>query len=193
MAALRRTSHEGRVVWLGAVSPDAPQIRSTAQEALDLSFEGVPGERHAGLTRPSCSRVLNQYPSRGTEIRNTRQISMVSSEEIAEIAAAMELDRLEPEWLGATIVVEGLPDFTHLPPSSRLMSEAGVGLIVDMENRPCTLVSREIEQEHPGVGKAFKGAAAGRRGITVSVERPGRLVLGEKLTLFVPDQRAWAP
>ena len=192
MAALKKTAFAGTVSWLGTVPSDQDSIRSVAREFLDLTFEGVPGERHAGLTRPSCSRVLNQYPTRGTEIRNTRQISVLSAEEIDEIARAIGLKGLQPEWLGATVVLSGLPDLTHLPPSSRLLSEAGVCLIVDMENRPCNLPAKEIEAEHPGAGKAFKTAASGKRGVTVSVERPGRLALGDVLTLYVPDQRLWA-
>ena len=62
-----------------------------------------------------------------------------------------------------------------------------------MENRPCNLPGREIEAEAPGHGKAFKAAAQNRRGVTAWVERPGSLALGDSLTLFIPDQRAWAP
>ena len=33
----------------------------------------------------------------------------------------MELDRLPPEWLGANIVLEGIPELTRIPPASRLV------------------------------------------------------------------------
>ena len=40
----------------------------------------------------------------------------------------------------------------------------------------------------------FGGVAAeGRRGVTAWVERPGDIRVGDSLTLFLPDQRAWAP
>ena len=61
-----------------------------------------------------------------------------------------------------------------------------------MENRPCTLPARPIEDRHPGFGKAFKAAAAGRRGVTAWVEREGTLTLGETVTLHIPDQPVWA-
>ena len=94
---------------------------------------------------------------------------------------------------GANMVLRGIPDFTHVPPSSRLLSPAGPSLTIDMENRPCVLPGREVEQEAPGHGAAFKPAAAGRRGVTAWVERPGTLRLGDRLSLFIPDQRPWAP
>lgn len=195
MPALIPTDHVGRVVWLGRV-PDrsTPEITTLAMETMDLTFAGLAeGEVHAGLTRPSCSRVVAQYP-KGTEIRNTRQLALVSSEEMAEIAARLGLDRIEPVWLGASVVVEGLPDFSHLPPSSRLqVEESGATLTVDMENRPCQFPAKSIEVVHPGCGKGFKTAARGRRGVTAWVEREGRITVGHRLRLHVPDQRGWRP
>jgi hypothetical protein len=104
----------------------------------------------------------------------------------------MGLERLDPSLLGATLVIAGLPDFTHLPPSSRLQLPSGATLVVDMENRPCTFPARSVEAEHNGFGKGFKPAAKGRRGITAWVEREGRMAMGDSVRLFVPDQRAWA-
>jgi hypothetical protein len=157
---------------------------------MDLDWEGIIGERHRGLTRPSCSRLLKQY-LRGTEIRNVRQLAIVSDEEMAEVAARMGLDAIAPEWTGASIVIEGLSDFSHVPPSSRLQGPGGVMLAIDMENRPCVLPGREIEMEREGFGAKFKPAAKDRRGVTAWVERPGRLAVGDVLRLHVPDQRAW--
>ncbi len=191
MPALVPTEHYATITWLGRVRDREAKLASDAVEMLDLTFAGVEGEAHSGLTRPSCSRVLSQYP-RDTTIRNVRQLTILSSEEMAEIAAEMGLDRLEPEFVGASLVIAGIVDVTHLPPSSRLQSENGTTLTIDMENHPCNLPGREIEAVHPGYGKAFKAAAAGRRGVTAWVEREGRLVLGERLRLHTPAQRGWA-
>jgi hypothetical protein len=191
MPALIPTDHVAAVVWLGVTADRAAQLRSTPREVLRLSFAGPEGEDHAGLTRPSDSRVLAQYP-RDTEIRNVRQLSILSEEDIAAIAADMGLPGLPPTIFGATMLVRGIPDFTRIPPSSRLQDEAtGTTLTVDMENRPCHLVSREIEAAHAGFGKAFKPAAAGRRGITAWVEREGEIRLGARLRLHIPDQPPW--
>ncbi|SFD73994.1 MOSC domain-containing protein [Roseivivax sediminis] len=190
MPALKPTEYRARITWLGRVSETG--LRSSLLERADLDWTGIVGERHGGLTRPSCSRVVAQHP-KGTEIRNVRQLSIVSAEDLAEIARQMELGAVDPSWLGASMVVSGLPDLTNVPPSSRLQAEGGATLVVDMANRPCHLPGREIEREHPGIGARFKAAAAGRRGVTAWVERPGMLSLGSVLRLHVPDQPAWTP
>lgn len=192
MPALKPTKITGTITFLGAVPHrDAPTLETVVLEEMPLAFGGYAGDVHSGVTRPSCSRVLSQHP-RDTEIANTRQLSMVSAEEIAEIARDCGLEAMDPVWMGASIVVSGIPDFTHLPPSSRLQAPDGTTLVVDMENRPCQFPAMTIEAAHPGKGKAFKTVAKGKRGITAWVERPGALRLGDVLTLHVPDQRQWA-
>lgn len=195
MPALVPTEFYGEIVWLG-VSPNPEgegSLRSVGRDALELGFDGPGGEiRHAGRTRLSCSRVLSQH-ERGTEIANVRQLSIVSQEELDEIAQECGLDTINPEWVGATVVLKGLPDFTHVPPSSRLQVPNGTTIVIDMENRPCILPGREIEKEHPEVGAKFKPAARDRRGVTAWVERPGVLELGQKVRLHIPEQRSWQP
>jgi hypothetical protein len=193
MPALIPTDHSARVVWLGfqPVPVEKLVITSAPLEEMPLSFEGFEGEVHAGLTRPSCSRVLKQYP-RNTEIRNVRQLCVVSAEEMAEVARDMGLERMDYAWVGASLVLEGIPDLTHLPPSSRLQGPDGVTLVVDMENLPCQEPAVTIEKALPGQGKGFKRAAEGKRGVTAWVEREGVLRLGDVVRLHIPAQKPWA-
>ena len=191
MTALMPTDYQGRVTWLGRVVQRDVSLEAAPLDGMDITFAGVAGEEHAGLTRPSCSRVLSQHP-RGTEIRNTRQFSLLSAEEMAAIAATMGIARLDPAWFGASLVIEGIPDLSHLPPSSRLQGPDGVTLVVDMENRACHLPAKVIESHAPGFGAKFKRAALGRRGVTAWVEREGRLVRGQMLRLHIPDQPVWS-
>lgn len=190
MPALKKTDIVGRVVWLGLVADRGAALASQAVAEISAQFSGPAGEAHGGLTRPSCSRVTEQHP-RGTEIRNTRQFTVLCAQELATIAAEMGLDELDPALLGTTMVISGIPDFTHLPPSARLQGPDGATLVVDMENRPCGLPARPIEARHAGVGAAFKAAAKGRRGVTAWVEREGVFRLGDEITLHIPDQRVW--
>ena len=192
MSCLVKTDFIGTIAWLGRVSRPENNIRSEALTIAEAGFEGIIGEAHSGATRPSCVRVSMLYP-KGTEIRNTRQLSILSAEENAEIAASIGLTQLDPSWLGASLAIAGLPDFTHIPPGSRLQTEAGTTLTVDLENAPCNWPAKEIEMDRPGHGKAFKSAAKGRRGITAWVERPGVLSIGDTVNLFVPTQRSWQP
>lgn len=190
MPALISTGFKGRITWLGLVADQDSDIRSEAIDQVALDWSGMPGEFHGGRTRPSCVRVTEQHKE-GTEIANVRQLSVVSAEEMAQIAAEMGLDALNPEWLGASVVVEGIEDFTHIPPSSRLQTESGATLVVDMHNRPCNWPGKEIEKDHKGFGRKFRKAGEGRRGITAWVERPGILRVGDAIQLHVPDQRGW--
>ncbi|WP_298857881.1 MOSC domain-containing protein [uncultured Sulfitobacter sp.] len=192
MPALIPTDYYATITWLGVVPDRSAALQAQRRETLILSLAGPEGEDHGGLTRPSCSRVLSQY-TRDTVIRNTRQLCVMSTEELAAIASTMGVEALDPSYMGATLVIEGIADFTHVPPSSRLQAESGATIVIDMENRPCVLPARGIEEDMPGAGAAVKGASKNRRGVTAWVEREGTLKLGEHMRLHVPDQRPWAP
>ncbi len=190
MPALKPTAFYGEVTYLGRVARRDETLRSDRMEVVLATWAGVAGEEHGGINRPSCSRVLAQHP-RGTTIRNTRQFSILSEEELAQIAEKMGVAQIDPSWVGASICLRGLPDLTHLPPSSRLQSDSGTTLVVDMENRPCTLPIEEIAREYPEEARRFKAAARNLRGITAWTEREGPLKIGERLRLHIPDQRVW--
>ncbi|SFR32525.1 MOSC domain-containing protein [Yoonia tamlensis] len=192
MPALKPTEITGEVVWIGHVTDRDVSLAATSQNEAELTFAGIPGEAHGGALRPSCSRVVSQYP-RGTEIRNVRQLTVLSAEELAQIAADCGVDQFDPALVGASMVVKGIPDFTHLPPSSRLQFADGSAIVVDMENRPCNLPAKVIAQENPEAGRKFKAAAENKRGVTAWVEREGRVQVGDSVRLHVPDQRAWQP
>ncbi|MCK0142364.1 sulfurase [Aliiroseovarius sp. F20344] len=190
MPALIPTEYSATITWLGVTPDRGETMCSEARDAVDLAYEGIRDEARSGLTRLSCPRVSNQYPQ-GTEIRNVRQLSVLSAEELADVAKALELDQIDPAWLGASMIVEGIPNFTHVPPSSRLLAENGTCLVVDMENRPCNITGREVERARPGHGIRYKQAAQGKRGVTAWVEHIGHLEIGDQLRLFVPAQPDW--
>ncbi|WP_296420114.1 MOSC domain-containing protein [Pseudooctadecabacter sp.] len=193
MPALKPTDYTAEVVWIGALeTEERTALKSVPRDQLDLTFAGVAGECHHGLTRPSCSRVSSQYP-KGTAIKNERQLCIISEEELTQIAAKMGLDTIDPARLGATIMVRGLPDFTFLPPSSRLQAPSGATVTVDMENRPCHLVTRSLQAEHGPLEVTFKAAAKNLRGVTAWVAAEGVVNVGDRLSVHIPDQRPWQP
>lgn len=191
MSILEATEIVGEVAWLGIVR-GKDGIAAEAVERLELDFGGPVGDVHHGMTRAACVRVKRMHP-RGTEIRNVRQLSIVSEEELAEIAEALGIPRCFPEWLGATVVMRGIPDLTRLPPASRLTAASGLVIATDTENAPCRHPAEVIERHHPGHGRAFPQKAVHKRGITAWVERPGPLAIGEALRLHVPPQRPYPP
>lgn len=190
MSALIYTGITGVVDWIGFVNNRDHSLQSQFQNEAKLTFEGLVGETHGGTTRESCSRVKCLYRP-GSSIRNVRQLSLLSVEEIQQIADKLGLKELAPNLLGASLVISGIPHFTLIPPSSRLQFASGATVTVDMENLPCHLVAREIEKLYPNHGKGFKSAAKRRRGVTAWVEHEGGVTVKDSVALFIPAQPAW--
>ncbi|MBY8976593.1 MOSC domain-containing protein [Rhodobacteraceae bacterium NNCM2] len=188
MTLLTPTDYYATITWLGSVADSVADISARPRDEVTLAWEGVTSDCHSGLTRPACVRVKRQYPAE-TEIRNTRQLSIVSEEELAEVAERMELERIDPAWLGATIAIRGVPDFTLVPPSTRIIFDSGASVTVDTENAPCIYPAKVIEGHHPGKGMDFANKARNKRGVTAWVERPGPLRIGDKGRLHVPPRR----
>ena len=166
------------------VGRDKGSLLTTSQAEVQVTFAGFEGDRHAGLTMLSGGRTPF-YP-RGTEIRNLRQVSIVSKEELAEVAAAMNLPELKPEWIGANLLVSGIPDLTALPPMTRLFFSSGVVLMAGGENNPCTIAGSMVQKmvpDKPGLSQLFCTAALHRRGVTAWVERPGTIREGDEIKL----------
>ena len=159
-------------------------------EPVEVTIAGFAGESHSGLTRDSCVRFKEIYKE-GTPIRNTRQITIVSEEEMTLVAQGMEIDRVKPEWLGANLLVAGIPNFTLLAPSTRLLFSGGACLVVDMENQPCGYPAKEIQRVHEGKGRLFVKNARQRRGVAAWIEKEGSIAEGDSIRVFLPTQGAW--
>ncbi len=163
---------------------DKGSLITSAQAEVQVTFAGFEGDRHAGLTMRSDARTPF-YP-RGTEIRNLRQVSIVSEEEMAETATTMVLPELKPEWIGANLLVRGISGLTALPPMTRLFFSSGVVLMAGGENKPCTTAGSMVQKmvpDKPGLSQLFVSAALHRRGITAWVERPGLICEGDEIKL----------
>lgn len=171
-------------------TPDE-DLSSGRIDSVRVTYAGFEGESHSGLVRASCVRVRHQY-TQGTEIRNTRQVSIVSVEDLAAIAGKMGIDALQPEWIGANLLVSGIPDFSQIPPSTRMIFDGGASLVVDLENSPCKYPGEIIERHHPGFGSLFAKSAVGHRGVTAWVEREGHINSGDTIRLYVPPQRIYS-
>lgn len=173
---------------LAALGGDFP---TEAVQSLTMDFDGVAGDYHAGPTRKSGGREP-WYP-RGTEIRNERQISVVAPDELAVAAAGMGIDRIEPAWIGANLLIEGIPLLSLLPPRTQLFFEGGVTLRIDGDNGPCRIAGASIAKNFPdrdatSLALAFVKAAKRRRGVVAWVEKPGVIAHGEAVTAHIWEQ-----
>jgi hypothetical protein len=180
----------GRVEQLLAAANRDDGFEKQKRQSLSLLLSGPEGDCHTGLTRLSDSRTLQTYKP-NTVIRNVRQLSIISSEEMVEVAKALDLPEMNPSWLGANLVTSGIPDLTLLPPSSRLQFPSGATLVVDTENLPCRQVADVISNSYPEKGSMFVKAATHKRGVTAWVEREGLVSVGDTITVFIPPQRIY--
>ena len=171
-----------------------PETRAVLELTLDL--QGIAGTRHYGFTRKAGPR--EPWYKRGMEMRSGRQITAVSREELSAIAAAMQVERIAPEWIGANIVVSGIPHFTLLPPGTRIVF-AEATIVVEAPNAPCRIAGKAIAQHLTpgaapgGLDLAFPAKARGLRGVVATVERAGTIRAGEAVTVKVPPQTLWQP
>ena len=166
------------------VGLDADSLVTTAQPQIDVSFEGVLGDRHAGLTRRADARVPH-FP-RGTPIRNSRQLSIVSVEELRIIAQALDLPELPAAWLGANLLLECIPNLSRIPTGSRMDFPDGSALAVEGENLPCTGPGRVIAAKRPDLfSNRFPKAAMHLRGLVAWVERPGVIHAGDHVQVEI--------
>lgn len=178
-----------RVAALLAAPHD--RFQTEPVDALDLTFEGLANDYHSGFTRRSGGREP-WYP-RGTEIRNERQLSIVAADELAIAAGDMGIAEIKPAWIGANLVLADVPRLSMLPAGTLLFFEHGVTLKVDGQNHPCSLSGRSIA-EAAGMDKPqearllFPKHAKRLRGIVAWVEKPGRIVAGEGITVRTPEQ-----
>ena len=181
-----RTEYSGTIQAL-LLCLDPHSLVSTRVHEAEAGFEGLVGDKHAGLTKLSDSRT--PFYSPGTVIRNYRQITIVSMEELAQVASALNLPEIKPEWLGANLALEGVPDFTLLPPTSRIFFPRGAVLSLTGENLPCKNPGRVIQEQYPGrpdLVEGFVKAAMHKRGVVAVVEKPGLLEDGDEVKFMVP-------
>ena len=166
---------------------------TTPVEKVQVNFAGFEGDQHAGLTRKSDGRT--PYYPRGTVIRNDRQVSLVSVDELAQIAAGLNVPELQPAWLGANLLLSGMPRLTRLPPNTRLVFQQGAVLVVQAENLPCTgpgeVLAAQFRQ--PELKNLFPKFALGRRGLVACVEKPGSIAAGDTVQVEVPTQTLYDP
>jgi hypothetical protein len=158
-------------------------------EVLNLTYDGIPGDRHAGLYRNSGPREP-WYP-RGTPMRNERQLSILSAEENAEVAAALAIDELRSEWIGGNILLSGVPQLSQLPPRTLLMFPSGATVRIDGDNGPCKKSGAAIAANVPGrpdLEFGFVKAAKHKRGLLGWVEREGEVSPGDVVRLRIWEQ-----
>jgi hypothetical protein len=165
------------------IGSDRSSLATMSQASILLSFEGIVGDGHAGFTRGADSRTP-WYP-RGTIIRNDRQVSIVSAEELALIAKELHVPEVKPEWLGANLLLSGIPNLSLLSWVTRLVFSSGAVLSQLRENNPCSGPGKLIAAAYnqPDLISQFPKAAMHLRGLVATVELPGIIAQGDEVQI----------
>ena len=126
-------------------------------------------------------------------MRNERQLSIVAPDELGIVAGRMGIAEIKPEWIGANLVLDGMPQLSMLPAGTLLFFENGVTIKVDAQNGPCRIAGKSIA-EHAGMADVtaasllFPKVAKRLRGLVAWVEKPGTITAGEAVSVRVPEQ-----
>ena len=171
----------GAVVLATHIWPSAAELPMPV-EFLDLDFQGAIGDRHYGATMAADVRQKKLF-TRGTEITNLRQISIVDRGELNQVAATLGIKAIEPGVIADNIYTEGIDDLTALPPMTRLEFSGGAMLLLGGENFPCTIAGAMVHKAHGARTESFPKAAMGLRGVTAWVERPAPIRPGDHITV----------
>jgi len=160
----------------------AKKTPSTSVDSFVLTFTGIVADVHSGATRAAGPR--EPAFRRGTMLANLRQVSLVSTEELATIASRMGLSRLDPAWLAANIAIEGAGPISQLPRGTIIRFPSGASLYVSDLNSPCKAAANLI-REHARLTKEqispFVPHAVGRRGLVAFVYAQGRVTSGDAI------------
>ena len=152
--------------------------------SLLLTLDGIEGDAHAGRTQRTGAR--EPAFRRGTTVANTRQLSLVSVEELSDIASRLGIAYIDPAWVAANIATEGAGPITQLPPGTLLRLSSGASIYIAELNSPCRVAGRLIAQHVAYAGDAsdFVAQAKGRRGVVGFVYALGTLQVGDELEVL---------
>ena len=183
----------GKVVSVHSGSND--DMSKDERPSIQVELDGVMGEAHRSSSRQCWSG--DKQPE-GTVRRNERQWSAVSTEELSEIAEAMDLaDSLNPAELGANLCISGIAQLSRLPKGTVLAFPSGAELVVVEYNPPCHDMGRKLAATHttrsgnPLESTAFSKAAKLTRGVVGVVDVAGEINAGDDVIVKIYETPAW--
>ncbi len=151
-------------------------VNGTPITSCMFNLEGPENDTHSGFTRSLSGHdgvyLRTSDRKKGDQVFNWRTWTGLSQEEIREVESQLGLD-VPQGCLLENLVVSGIPGFSQLAPTSRLVfSREGSDvprpiLVVWEENGPCKTVGERLEHHHaqPGLKTDFIAAALHRRGV----------------------------
>ena len=159
-------------------------VRKQPRANIELRLDGIVGDRHSGDMKKADGR--DKGVERGALIRNWRQWSAVSTEELQLIASNLNIPELDGVLLGPNLVISGISGFTQLQKGS-LLKFPHAALLVEEENAPCTKAGKLVATAHKDTTQhAFVKSARGLRGLVGVVSEPGTIRVGDFVEVVPP-------
>ncbi|MEM0953963.1 MAG: MOSC domain-containing protein [Pseudomonadota bacterium] len=162
-------------------------MEKRACETLEMAIDGIVGDRHRGPLR-ECWEGDKQ--AEGTQRRNERQWSAISTEELDAITRDMGLSTpLLASTLGINLCLDGVPDLSRLPRGTLLSFPSGAVLMIEEYNPPCSEMGAKVAAEYASASgdsldsNAFSQAAKFSRGVVGIVEVPGIIRVGDDVEI----------
>lgn len=160
---------------------------SIPKQETEFFYDGIKGDKHWGLT--ALARTKHPEFKEKIELKNTRQVSIMSVEELDLIAKELAIPEIKAEWMSANMLVSGIPNLSQLPPGTRFYFQGGLILYNEGQNFPCKTTARIMMEKFPdeeGIYQRFLKAALEKRGLVAWVEYPGKLSAGNSFEIDLP-------
>ncbi len=165
-------------------------------DVLGFDFDGPIGEKHKGFTRLLSGHdgdyIRTSDLERDDEVFNWRTWTGVSVEELAEVEKELGDVAIPQGCLLENLRVSGIPNFSKLAPTSRLVFPPRNGnrliLAVWEENGPCKTVGQRLADHHKrfDLMGQFVQAAKGKRGVMGIVLSVGHIYVGDDVLVYPP-------
>lgn len=168
----------------------------SVQEAI-FELDGPIGDRHRGFSRILSGHDggyvrTSNLQKKAHRVFNWRSWTGISEEERDAISSEVGIP-LEPGDFQENILFSGIEDFTHLPPSSRIVfpwdvTDTQLILTVWEENDPCVGIGTPFAEKHndKSLSPRFIKASISRRGVMGFVLSAGIARVGDEVLVYPP-------
>lgn len=175
-------------------------INGNPKTPITFDMKGPVGDSHSQFERKLSGHdgvyIKTSHLKKGSRIFNWRSWTALSQEEITEVESEIGFN-IPQGCLFENIVLSGIPSFSKLKPTSRLVffrSSTGASdfrrpvLAVWEENSPCHIVGERLEYYHnkPGLKTDFVKAAQNKRGLMGFVLARGVIEVGDSVLVYPP-------
>ena len=166
---------------------------------VTFTLDGPYTDSHSGLVRKLSDHdgvyTKTSHMKKGAKVFNWRSWTALSLEEIEEIESSLKL-KIPQGCLLENIVISGIPNFSKLKPTTRLVFQSNDNFLKDNravlavweENGPCGTVGKRLEEHHkkPGLKTDFIAAAQNKRGLMGIVLYAGIIAIGDSVLVYPP-------